>query len=151
MPEDREGGIRVPLIARCPGTVPAGAVSSFPCASWDFFPTFAELAGAAPPRSLDGVSIVPALRAEARERTRPLYWEAGGRGGLRRAVRMGHWKAVRNAPDEPLELYNLEQDIGEQTDVASENPEVMARMRSYLAICRTDPPELREPGWKWPP
>jgi arylsulfatase A-like enzyme len=57
----REGGIRVPCLARWPGKIPAGAVTDFPSAFWDIIPTFAELTGAAAPSGLDGVSIVPTL------------------------------------------------------------------------------------------
>ncbi|HPQ15994.1 MAG TPA: arylsulfatase, partial [Bryobacteraceae bacterium] len=54
-----EGGIRVPMLARWPGRIKPGSVSSFPWAFWDFLPTAAELAGAETPRGIDGQSIVP--------------------------------------------------------------------------------------------
>src|SRR5947209_8165309 len=57
-----EGGIRVPTLARWPGTIKPAQVSNEVWAFWDFLPTAAELAGAKPPSGLDGVSIVPALK-----------------------------------------------------------------------------------------
>jgi hypothetical protein len=53
---------------------------------------------------------------------------------------MGRWKAVRHGPDQPLELYDLEVDLSEQTDVAGQNPEVVARVEEYLATARTESP-----------
>ena len=59
-----EGGIRVPMIARWVGTIPAGRVSNHPWAHWDMLPTLAELAGARAPDGLDGLSMTRALRGE---------------------------------------------------------------------------------------
>ena len=56
-----EGGIRVPMIARWPGRVPAGTISDKVCAFWDVFPTLCELAGAHAPRGLDGISLLPTV------------------------------------------------------------------------------------------
>jgi hypothetical protein len=48
---------------------------------------------------------------------------------------------VRHGLDEPLELYDLSSDIGEKNDVAGLHPEVVARIKAYLAKCRTDSPD----------
>ena len=61
-----EGGIRVPMIARWPGTIPAGRVSDQVWAHWDMMPTLAALAGAHAPAGLDGMSMVNALRGKGR-------------------------------------------------------------------------------------
>src|SRR5262249_58518651 len=61
------------------------------------------------------------------------------------AVRMGDWKAVRPKADGPLELYNLRSDIGEQNNVAAQNPKVMARIEKYLEIARVQPRPQKEP------
>ena len=138
-----EGGIRVPMIARWPGTVPAGRVSDHVWAHWDVFPTVAELAGAAAPTGLDGRSAASALRGRPQASSDFLYWEFHER-GFQQAVRMGKWKAVRLKPDAPLELYDLDADGAEAQDVASANPEVIARIEQYLKTART--PSERWPG-----
>jgi arylsulfatase A-like enzyme len=155
-----EGGIRIPAIARWPGRIRAGTVSRMPWYFCDVLPTVAELARLRPPNGLDGISIVPELlgaKAAGREQARHqfMYWELpvfeSGRFREeipRQAVRMGQWKAVRPEPGGRLELYNLEDDIGETRDLAAERPRVMARIEEYLRTARTEPrpQELH----KWP-
>jgi len=137
-----EGGIRVPMIARWPGTVPAGRTSDHAWAHWDFFPTAAELAGAKVPDGLDGMSMVRALRGQSQPTHEFFYWEFHER-GFQQAVRMGTWKAVRLKPGAPLELYDLSKDVAEAANVAASHPDVIARMETYLATART-------PSERWP-
>jgi arylsulfatase A-like enzyme len=132
-----EGGIREPMIARWTGTIPAGRVSDFATAHWDWYPTFVEMAGAKAPQGLDGVSILPTLRGDRQPPHDFLYWEFHER-GFQQAARMGPWKAVRLAKDKPLELYNLEADPSEQRDVAASQPDVIARLEQYLKTARTE-------------
>ncbi len=94
-----EGGIRVPMIVRWPGKITPRSVSSQVWAFWDALPTLAELAGAAPPAGLDGISMVPALLGErsagrAQQDHEYLYWEFSEK-GFAQAVPIGDWKAVR--------------------------------------------------------
>jgi arylsulfatase A len=132
-----EGGIRVPNIARWVGTIPAGRVSDHVWAHWDVLPTLADVAGARTPTGLDGLSMARALRGE-KQPTHPfLYWEFHER-GFQQAVRMGRWKAVRLKTGAPLELYDLEADQGEQRDVVSANPDVVATIEAYLKTARTN-------------
>jgi arylsulfatase A-like enzyme len=154
-----EGGIRVPMIVRWPGHVPAGKTSAFPWAFWDFFPTAAELAGTRKPPGLDGLSVLPTLLGKKQKPHEFLYWELPryeGKTGTfpketpMQAVRMGDWKAVRSKPNGPLELYNLKQDIGETRDVAQENPRIVARIEEYLRTARTEPrPQMDKPRGGW--
>jgi arylsulfatase A len=132
-----EGGIRVPMIARWTGTIPAGRTSDYAAAHWDLFPTLADAAGAKAPADLDGVSILRALRGQRQPAHEFLYWEFHER-GFQQAVRMGQWKAVRLAKDKPLELYNLRSDPFETKEVAAEQPAVIARIETYLKTARTD-------------
>lgn len=154
-----EGGIRVPAIARWPGRIRAGTVSRMPRYFCDFLPTAAELAGVRPLNGLDGISIVPELlgaKAVGREQARHefMYWELPvfESGRFRdevpcQAVRMGQWKAVRPEPGGRLELYNLEEDIGETRDLAAERPGVMARIEEYLRTARTEPRPQQVYAW----
>ncbi|MHC4251991.1 MAG: sulfatase-like hydrolase/transferase, partial [Planctomycetota bacterium] len=136
-----EGGIRVPMVARWPGVVPAGRTSEAPWYFADLLPTCAELAGARTPEGLDGASVVPALRCEPQPglSERFMYWEFFER-GFRQAVRWRDWKAIRMKPGGPLALYDLSRDVGETSDLAKERPEVVARFEEYLATCRTESP-----------
>ena len=125
-----EGGIRVPTIAWQPGFVPAGSESDEPLAFYDFLATACELAGVDTPTETDGVSFVPTLCGQSdRQKSHDyLYW----RYGKKEAVRKGNWKAVRLDPDKPIELYDLAADIGEASDVASENVEIVGQMKAIM-------------------
>jgi arylsulfatase A-like enzyme len=132
-----EGGIRVPMIASWPGTIPAGRVSDHPWAHWDILPTLADIAGAKTPSQIDGLSMARALRGDRSPTHDHLYWEFHER-GFQQAVRMGEWKAVRLKKDAPLEIYNLAADPGETEDVAAANPKVVAQIEAYLKTARTE-------------
>lgn len=134
-----EGGIRVPFIARRPGVVPAGGGSSAVVSFQDVLPTILDAAGALSsiPRGTDGVSILPLIERPAGPRPGPrrLYMEFPAYGGQQMA-RLGRWKAVRqnllDDPDAPIELYDVENDIGETRDAAAENPKIAAELRRIM-------------------
>ena len=136
-----EGGIRVPMIARWPGRIRAGATSDHVGANWDMWATFAELTGGEPPAETDGISIVPTLLERGTQRRHDvLYWEFHSQGSSQ-AVRMGRWKGIRNnaakQPVGPIELYDLERDLGETTNVAAANPDVVRRIEALMKSSRT--------------
>ncbi len=131
-----EGGIRVPMIVRGHTRVPAGRVSAFPWAFWDFLPTAVELAGLDVPTGIDGRSIVPTLLGKEQKPADFLYWEFH-EGGSKQAVRMGDWKAIRLF-GKPIELFNLKSDLGETNNVASANKDVVKKIEEYLATARTE-------------
>jgi arylsulfatase A-like enzyme len=146
-----EGGIRVPTIAWWPGKIKSGSETAHVSAFWDLYPTFAEVAGIpvagipvaglAVEKEVDGISMLPTLMGEEGQQEHEyLYWEFHERGG-RVAVRKGDWKAVRydvlENPDEPLELYNLAEDIGEENNVAAQHPEIVAEMETIIQQART--------------
>lgn len=143
-----EGGIRVPLIAAWTRREVVG-VSRTTAAAWDLYPTIARLTGAQPTQELDGVDLSDALLGRPMSpREGPLYWEyPAGKGS--QAVRIGPWKGVRRdvrgRPDAPFELYNLELDPAETTDVAASHPEIVERMRA-VAASRT-PASI--PAWNY--
>ncbi|MHC4124202.1 MAG: arylsulfatase [Planctomycetota bacterium] len=130
-----EGGIRVPFIARWRGMIKQGAVSDHVSAFWDFLPTCAELVDVNTALKIDGVSMLPVLLGELKKQKRHqyLYWELGGRQG----IRMGDWKAVM-VNQGKIELYNLKSDIGEQKDVADESPQVAEQMQKLFITARTE-------------
>ena len=143
-----EGGIRVPLIVRWPGKVKAGQTSDLICANWDILPTIAEIAeitGANALKVTDGISIYPTLVGEEaagrKQRAHDfLYWEFHER-GFQQAGRMGKWKAVLLKYGGKLELYDLDNDIGEEHNVADQHPEVVARIEAYLKTARSEDPD----------
>jgi arylsulfatase len=134
-----EGGIRVPMIARWPGHIKPGIVSDHQSGFWDFLPTFAGLAGKQAPGDIDGLSLLPTLLGTPQDQQQHeyLYWEYHGR----QAVRLGNWKAQRHGVDEPIELYDLANDIGEQNDVSGEHPDIVAQIETIMTEGRT-PSEL---------
>lgn len=137
-----EGGIRVPLLARWPGKIQAGSESAEPWAFWDVLPTFAELAGVPAPAGIDGISMAPTLLGnEQTQRHEYLYWEFHER-GFRQAVRMGKWKGVRFGLDKALELYDLEADLGETSDIAGRHPDVVRRIERIMTGARIDSPDF---------
>ena len=132
-----EGGIRVPMIARWPGRITAGSTSSQVSAFWDMMPTLADLVGTPTPEGLDGVSFLPALLGETEQVEHPaMYWEYHGLWNGAQAVRIGQWKGVRlgghDDADAPIELYDLDVDPNETTDVAGDHPDVVARVREAM-------------------
>ncbi len=129
-----EGGHREPTIAWWPGTIPAESVCNELSTTMDLFPTFARLAGADVPddRVIDGRDISALLLGEANAKTPHdrFFYQQGGR---LRAVRSGPWKLFSSG-----ELYNLEKDLAEQTDVAADHPGDVARLRQLLREFETD-------------
>jgi arylsulfatase A-like enzyme len=132
-----DGGIRVPFLARWPGSIKPGVVSGRCGAFWDFLPTACALADMGVPEGLDGISILPTLRGSEQPPHKYLYWEFFER-KFQQAARMGRWKAVRLGPGQPLELYDLSADLAESTDLAGKNPEVTAQMERILREARTE-------------
>jgi arylsulfatase A-like enzyme len=136
-----EGGIRVPFIALWPGKIKAGTVSEHVCYFADVMPTLAELGGVKGPSGIDGISIVRSLLGEAGQKEHEfLYWESKSRA----AVRMGNYKAVRHR-DKSLELYDLSKDPVESNDIASKEPEIVAKIEQYMKETRTVPRAQIEP------
>ena len=122
-----EGGMRVPLIVRWPGHVPAGKVVDDPVINTDWIPTLLDLAGQPPPSGLDGVSFAALLRGTGPAPQRPLFWHfphytnQGSRPSG--AVREDHWILVEYYDEPRTELYDLRRDISQQHDVAAEHPD----------------------------
>lgn len=136
-----EGGVRVPFIARQPGVVAPRRTSAQVGSMLDLLPTFAAMAGAAPPQAvLDGEDLTRELRTESPLRERTLfYWNAEdlcavrqGPWKLHRASDTAEWKSGKSKHDPPL-LFHLEHDPSEKYDVAAENPELARRLLELMA------------------
>lgn len=137
-----EGGIRTPMIVRWPGRIKAATVSDSAWYFADVLPTLAALAGVRPPADIDGISVLPTLLGQAQDLSqRFLYWEFFER-GFQQAVRWGKWKAIRSKPGQPLELYDLSNDIAETQDLAADHPDIVARIEAYLKTARTESPNF---------
>ncbi len=133
-----EGGLRIPFIVRWPDKIKPGRVSDLAFYQPDVLPTLAELAGAKPPADIDGLSILPEIIGpEAAGREQPqhefLYWEYGSQV----AVRMDHWKAIQPKKNGPWELYDLTTDVSETTNIANDQPDVLARMKKFAEQSHT--------------
>lgn len=129
-----EGGIRQPYYIHVPGKTKGTTTEVFANGT-DFYPTIVELAGGEPTSGLDGKSLVKALDGQTIE-SRPLYWHyphCGNQGGEPSGIiRDGDWKLIHYYEDGRNELYNIADDIGEQTDLAESNPAVVAKMEKQL-------------------
>lgn len=153
-----DGGVREPFIARWPGRIPAGAVSRTPAMTIDILPTIARLTGASLPKNriIDGRDIWPVISAQkgAKEPHDALYFYWVGE---MHAVRSGKWKlhlphnyrsiVSSGAEGKPgrdgvgtigLSLFDLENDIGETTDVSDKNPQVVRRLMTFVERARDD-------------
>jgi arylsulfatase A len=132
-----EGGIRVPMIARWPAKIKAGAVSNQVWAFWDFLPTAAAIAGVQVAKNIDGISMLPVLLGKEQRNHQYLYWEFFER-NFQQAMRFKNWKAIRREAGKPVELFNLDADIGEQDNVAAKHPDVVAHIEKLLKQARTE-------------
>jgi arylsulfatase A-like enzyme len=134
-----EGGIRVPMVVRWPGMVPAGRVSG---ARWyfaDVLPTLARVAGARRPRNVDGVSVLPSLLGRRQNLDdRFMYWESPPP-KLTQVVIWRNFKAWRTGSG-AIRLYDLSNDPGEKNDIAGKRPDVVKVFENYLKNARTESP-----------
>jgi arylsulfatase A-like enzyme len=132
-----EGGIRVPYYIRVPGVTKPGSICDAPVSGIDFYPTILNLAGIALPANevIDGVSLVPLLRGGP-VKDRSLFWHYphyGNQGGEPASIiRKEGWKLIHYWEDGHNELYYLPDDIGEQHDLASGQPDRAARLWAEL-------------------
>jgi arylsulfatase A-like enzyme len=138
-----EGGIRIPFMVQWKGHLPAGKVNDQPVIALDIHPTAVAACGEGIGRAwrLDGVNLLPYLSGEqASAPHEALYW----RFHQQRAIRQGEWKLVLGNQSAAWELYNLADDIGEQHDLAAQEP---GRARELTALWESWNAELMDPLW----
>ncbi|MBM4061451.1 MAG: sulfatase [Planctomycetes bacterium] len=124
-----EGGVRVPMLLRWPGRIPAGTVCDAPIATIDLAATVLA-AGGLKAEGLDGRDLLPFLGGARKEPPRSeLCW----RFGEQRAIRQGKWKLVTIGDAKP-QLFDLERDVGESKDLAADEPEVVAKLRAAWQV-----------------
>lgn len=158
-----EGGIRTPLLARWPGVIPAGVVNDTTVVgAVDFFPTLCALAGVPVPAEVkfDGEDLSAVFRGSSQTRRAPLLWEYGRKPageadkGIRTfpypkepgatspnvAIRDGKWKLLINADGSGAELYDLASDRNETHNLATDQPEIAARLSAAALAWRKSLP-----------
>ena len=145
-----EGGIRVPLMIRWPGTAKAGSVSDEPVTSVDYLPTILAACGVELPagRVIDGLSLVDHLKSEGKKKLDrdAIYWHFPHyrHGSPYSIIRAGPWKLIKFYEGPRFELFNLKDDISEKTDLAESMPEKVKQLNAQLIA------HLKETGAKIP-
>jgi arylsulfatase A-like enzyme len=159
-----EGGIREPMFVVWPGVAKAGSRCDVPVTSTDFYPTMLEIAGLKPrpKQHVDGLSLVPLLKGGKALQREAIYWHYphyGNQGGAPSgAVRSGDWKLVEWYEDGKIELFNLADDIGEQRNLAGQQPKRASELHAMIKRWRkesgvrmsTPNPKFnpKKPAWK---
>jgi arylsulfatase A-like enzyme len=140
-----EGGVRVPHIVHWPGVTSAGTDCATPILSTDLYPTILEMTGVADVSGHrpDGMSNVPLLRRTGELANRDLFWHYPHYQLYQKegttpygAIRSGDWKLIETYDDMHVELYNLRDDLGEQKNLAAEQPARVNDLRNRLRTWR---------------
>jgi arylsulfatase A-like enzyme len=144
-----DGGIRAPMIAWWPGKIQPGSQSEHVAYFGDWMATAAELAHAEVPEGCDSISFVPTLLGRSAEQPQHefLYWEFHEGGFRQAALYQGRWKGIRSGgPNATVALYDLENDVAEEIDIAAQHPEIATTIGTYLSEARS-PSADWEPNW----
>ncbi len=139
-----EGGMREATVVRWPGKIPAGKPNDELMTAMDLLPTFAKLAGAEIPsdRIIDGKDIWPVLSKGVKSPHEKFFYH---RGNDLKAVRSGNWK-LHAEKGKPTQLFNLRNDIGEKKNVLKDHPDVVKRLKGYLANFAEDIADNNRPA-----
>lgn len=145
-----EGGIRMPFIARWTGTIPAGSEDTTSVMSAiDVSPTICRFAGIPVEDELDGLDRSDVLVGKGSRRAKPVFWQYGDphailKGGKPEhqsptfAMRDGRWKVLINPDGSEAQLFDLNADEGETTNLLSKQPERAAVMASQISAWADD-------------
>lgn len=140
-----EGGVRIPFIVNWPAQIKKGVETDHISYFADVMPTLCEMAGYKTDYKSDGISFLPTLLGKNQQRHEYIYWEYPETGGWK-AIRWGEWKGIiRNIRkgNDTMELYNLTADIQEQNDVAEQHPDIIEKMREFMAESHEEPENPR--------
>jgi len=142
-----DGGGRVPFLVSWPGRIASGRTEHL-TALYDFLVTAAELAGVESDTPTDGISLVPLLegRGDAQTCHPYLYWENGTISPHGQSVRMGQWFAFREHPSKPVQLFDVERDVGCTQDVAAAHGDVVERVLAIFREAHVDSEWYTNPG-----
>ncbi|MDO5665641.1 MAG: arylsulfatase [Bacteroidia bacterium] len=135
-----EGGIRVPFIAWSPQKIAAGRKSDHASAFWDMMPTLSDLIESTLTAETDGISLLPTLFSDGKQKEHDyLYWEFHEMGG-RQALRSGNWKLIRQpiVGETVLELYDLSNDLHEDNNLATQFPDKVKELETLMNNARTE-------------
>ena len=139
-----EGGIRVPLIVHWPNNIRANSRSHAVVTGTDFYPTLLEMLKlpALPDQHVDGRSFVPALKEEDYDRG-PIYWHFPhysnhGYQSPNGAIRSGRYKLIEYYENGTVQLFDLQNDLGEKNDLAKSDPETTQRLQKMLQDWRKE-------------
>ena len=138
-----EGGIRVPLIIKWPGVSKSGDIIGEPVTSSDLYPTCLAAAGESPRpnQHRDGMNLKPLLEGEDSLSRKAIFWHFPHYNQHPSAtpssvIRRGPWKLIETFDPKGLDLYNLEDDLSETTDLVAEHPELVAELHRQLEAWR---------------
>lgn len=140
-----EGGLRVPVVIKWPGNTKPGSVSEELVYSGDFYPTILAATGSPmrPLQHIDGVDLTPVLRGEGDSGRDALFWHyphynRHPQNFPASIIRKGKWKLIEKLDTGELELYDLDSDIGETSNLAEARPELTQRLYGELDQWRQD-------------
>lgn len=133
-----EGGIRVPLILRWPGRLPAGKISNQVTITMDLTASIVAVTGTVVPPGFrfDGINIFPSLTGESRVVERELFWRIVRPDRLQKAVRSGRWKLLMDGRH--FLLFDLKTDLAERNDLAAQHPELVLKFKRRLGEWEKD-------------
>ena len=129
-----EGGIRVPMIVSWPNRIKPGSTSDHISSFYDVLPTLCDITGTNIPNKIDGISFKNTLLNKKQKAHDFLYWEFPSYKG-QQAVRIGKWKGIRKNifdGNMKIELYNLENDLGEEIDLSKDHPDIIKRIERIM-------------------
>jgi arylsulfatase A-like enzyme len=137
-----EGGTREPLIIKWPRVIEAGSLCAVPVTSPDFYPTLLEMAGLElmPQQHCDGISFLPLVQGDNTLSREAIFWHYphyGNQGGTPgSSVRCGDYKLIEFFEDGRVELYDLQEDVSEERDIAKDRPDITKRLKGMLTDWR---------------
>jgi len=126
-----EGGVRVPGIMLWPAVIKQNIVTDIPFSTLDYFPTVMEITGFSDreaPKPVDGISMLPFIRGEMKERPVPIGFESK----KQQAFMNNRYKIYSSDSGKTFYLYDIVDDPGETKDISDQHPEVMNEMKKQL-------------------